>query len=42
VHYEVHKNGEAIDPANYFFNDLTPSEYALMVERSRHATQSFD
>jgi hypothetical protein len=22
LHYEVHKNGEAVDPANYYFNDL--------------------
>lgn len=42
LHYEVHKNGEPVDPANYYFNDLTPEEYARMVERSRHATQSFD
>ena len=42
LHYEVHKNGEPVDPANFFFNDLTPQEYAAMVERSRNATQSFD
>ncbi len=42
LHYEVHKNGEPVDPANYYFNDLTPEDYARMVERSRHATQSFD
>lgn len=42
LHYEVHRDGVPIDPANYFFNDLTPEEYALMVERSRNASQSFD
>jgi len=24
LHYEVHKGGQAVDPANYYFNDLTP------------------
>lgn len=42
LHYEVHKNGEPVDPANFYFNDLTPAEYAAMVERSRNASQSFD
>ncbi|MBL7962993.1 MAG: M23 family metallopeptidase [Flavobacteriales bacterium] len=42
LHYEVHKGGEAVDPANFLFNDLTPEEYAELVERSRNATQSFD
>ena len=42
LHYEVHRDGLPIDPANYFFNDLSPAEYALMVERSRNASQSLD
>ena len=42
LHYEVHKNGEALDPANYFFNDLTPAQYAALVDRARNASQSFD
>lgn len=42
LHYEVHKGGEALDPANYFFNDLTPEEYARMLEISRNAGQSLD
>ncbi|MFZ1689070.1 MAG: M23 family metallopeptidase [Flavobacteriales bacterium] len=42
VHYEVHKNGEPIDPANYFFNDLSAEEYARMLELSRNASQSLD
>lgn len=42
LHYEVHKGGEALDPANYFFNDLTPAEYARMLEISRNAGQSLD
>lgn len=42
LHYEVHRDGEPVDPANYFFNDLSPQEYTALVERARHATQSFD
>ena len=42
LHYEVHKDGEAMDPANYFFNDLSPEEYARMLEISRNAGQSLD
>jgi murein DD-endopeptidase MepM/ murein hydrolase activator NlpD len=42
LHYEVHKAGEPVDPANYLFNSLTPDEYARMIEMSRNATQSFD
>ena len=42
LHYEVHKSDEAVDPANYYFNDLTPEEYARMLEISRNAGQSLD
>jgi hypothetical protein len=33
----VHKGGQPVDPANYFFNDLTPEEYARMLDISRNA-----
>ena len=42
LHYEVIKDGIKIDPANFFFNDLSPEEYDLMLEKSSNATQSFD
>lgn len=42
LHYEVHKGGEAVDPVNFFFNDLSPEEYARMLEISRNAGQSLD
>ena len=42
LHYEVHKNGVPIDPANFFFNDLTPEEYVRMLELSRNANQSLE
>jgi murein DD-endopeptidase MepM/ murein hydrolase activator NlpD len=42
LHYEVIKDGKKINPANFYFNDLTPQEYDLMIELSSHANQSFD
>lgn len=42
VHYEVIRNGEKINPVNYFFNDLTPAEYQKLIEISSKATQAFD
>ncbi len=42
LHYEVHKGGVPVDPANYLFNSLTPDEYARMIDLSRNASQSFD
>jgi murein DD-endopeptidase MepM/ murein hydrolase activator NlpD len=41
-HYEVHKNGRAINPINYYFSDLTPEEYDLMIQLSSQENQSFD
>ena len=41
-HYEVRKNGEPLNPVNYYFNDLTPEEYAKMVEMANSPTQSMD
>ncbi|WKZ66062.1 MAG: M23 family metallopeptidase [Flavobacteriales bacterium] len=42
LHYEVHKGGQPVDPANYYFNDLSPEEYARLVELSRSAGQALD
>ena len=42
LHYEVHKNGKAVNPIYYFFNDLTPEEFELMLEYSQRPTQSMD
>jgi len=42
LHYEVHKNGKAINPIYYFYNDLTPEEFELMLELSQRPTQSMD
>lgn len=42
LHYEVIKNGEKINPINFFFNDLSPEEYEQVVELSSRSNQSFD
>jgi len=42
LHYEVRKNGNAVNPANFYYNDLTPEEYEKMMEISSQANQSFD
>ena len=42
LHYEVIKNGEKINPINFFFNDLTPEEYDKVIEISSQSNQSFD
>jgi murein DD-endopeptidase MepM/ murein hydrolase activator NlpD len=42
LHYEVIKNGEKINPAYYFYNDLSPEQYAALLERAAQSGQSFD
>ncbi|MFM2207728.1 MAG: hypothetical protein RL213_1703 [Bacteroidota bacterium] len=42
LHYEVHRGGNPVNPVNYYYNDLSPEEYELMVELSSKSGQSFD
>ncbi len=42
LHYEVLANGKYVDPALYYFNDLTPEEYERMLEISGKSGQTFD
>lgn len=42
LHYEVIKNGEKVNPINYYYNDLSPQEYQLLIDGSKKSTQSFD
>jgi hypothetical protein len=42
LHYEVKINGRNVDPALYYFNDLTPDEYDRMLEISTKTGQTFD
>ena len=41
-HYEVHKNGELMNPVNYYYNDLTPEQYALLVKLASESARTFD
>lgn len=36
LHYEVIKNGNKIDPINFFFSDITPDQYAQMIEKAKN------
>jgi len=42
LHYEIKLNGRNIDPVNYYFEDLSPSEYERMIEIASKTGQSFD
>ncbi len=42
LHYEVHKNNRPINPINFYFSDLSPEEYDLMIKLSSQENQSFD
>ena len=42
LHYEVHKNGVAVNPINFYYGDLTPEEFAAMQKASEEEGQSYD
>ena len=42
LHYEVHLNGEPMNPINYFFLELLPADYDRLIEISLMSGQSFD
>ncbi len=42
LHYEVHKNGERVNPAFYYYKDLTPQEYDKMIAISSNIGQTLD
>ncbi|MBL7725619.1 MAG: M23 family metallopeptidase [Chitinophagaceae bacterium] len=41
-HYEVHKNGQKIDPIYFFYNDLTPEQFDLILKKAAASNQSLD
>jgi len=42
LHYEVHYRGEAVNPTNYYFLDLSPDEYDKMIQISSNFGQTLD
>ena len=42
LHYEVIKDGNKVDPLSFYFNDLSPEEFDMMIQISSQENQSFD
>ena len=42
LHYEVRKNGKALNPINFYYGDLTPVQFAAMQKASEEEGQSYD
>ena len=42
LHYEVRKGNKKLNPIFYYFNDLTPEEYDLMLDMASIENQSLD
>ena len=40
LHYEVHRNGRTVNPVPYFYNDLSPEEFEIIIERASRVNQS--
>lgn len=41
-HYEVFKDGERINPINFYYGSLTPEEFADVLRKSQEENQSLD
>ena len=41
-HYEVRKNEKPLNPVNFYFNDLSPEQYEVMVKMANATNQSLD
>lgn len=42
LHYEIKKDGQHLNPINFYYGNLTPEEYAIMLEQSTKENQSLD
>lgn len=42
LHYEVRKNGKAVNPINYYFDDLTGEEYEKMISTLSESRKPMD
>ncbi len=41
-HYEVHRNGQAVDPIYYFYNDLNAEQFDRILKLAAASNQSLD
>jgi len=41
-HYEVHRNGQPVDPVYYFYNDIDPAQFDRLLKQAASSNQSFD
>ena len=42
LHYEVRRNNRPVNPIHFFFSDLSPEEYELILELSAAPSQTMD
>ncbi len=42
LHYEISKDGERINPINFYYGNLTPEEFAEILRKSQQENQSLD
>lgn len=42
LHYEIRKDGKRVNPIYYFFNDLSPEQYDMVLELSTRPSQTLD
>lgn len=42
LHYEVHKNGQVINPVNFYYGNISAKEYVLISKLANQENQSLD
>lgn len=42
LHYEIFKDGEHINPINFYYGNLTPEEFDLVLKKAQEENQSLD
>jgi hypothetical protein len=42
LHYEIQKDGEKLDPIDYFYSDLSPEQYVAFKKQANQYNESMD
>ncbi|HEU0137024.1 MAG TPA: peptidoglycan DD-metalloendopeptidase family protein [Flavobacterium sp.] len=42
LHYEVHKNGEAVNPLNFYYGNISAAEYVIIAKLANQENESLD